>query len=194
MTIPPENYLFRKNEVSKELYIIDHGSVELTDDDESGGEAVQQVLERGMMVGELGFLFGMRQTMHARTPSGSPSTVFGLDKNDFQQLSKLYPDSEEQMSKNMLEYWGGGMSVGGALPSARVSARASARASARMSARGSAAGVPGAPEASNTDARSPGGRSSADGSGFGDVREMLNCARLKKHKERVSQLIEAAAL
>lgn len=75
------------------------------EDDETAGEVVSDTLEQGMLVGELGFFFGMRQTMHARTPSGNPSTLFGLDKNDYQQLAKLYPDAEEHITRNILEFW-----------------------------------------------------------------------------------------
>lgn len=91
--------------MSKDLYIIARGSVELLTEDEDAGEVVSDTLEQGMLVGELGFFFGMRQTMHARTPSGNPSTLFGMDKNDYQQLAKLYFDAEEQITRNILEFW-----------------------------------------------------------------------------------------
>lgn len=190
VTVPPENYLFRKNEISKDLYIIARGSVELREDDEVEGEVVHETLERGRIVGELGFFFGMRQTMHARTSLGSPSTMFGLDKSEYQQLAKLYQDAEEQISRNILDCWGGSVTSrssgrSNGWQSAKASAKASARASARMSTRGTARGQQSSKNGTDIE---------KEDNGMGVIWRMLTVARQKKHAEKIGQVVEAASL
>ncbi|GMH33513.1 hypothetical protein BSKO_01347 [Bryopsis sp. KO-2023] len=177
VTVPPENYLFRMNEVGKELYIIAKGCVEMTNDDEVEGEVVLETLEHGMVVGELGFFFGMRHTMHAKVAFGHPSTLFGLDKNDYQQLAKLYPEAEEQILRNILEFWDG----------AGKSSRGSMSAREVQSAHG---------QKSNRGSAMRSGRGQDNGSSnetINAIRAMLKVARQKKHNERVVCLISAAA-
>ena len=57
------------------------------------------------VVGEMGFFFGLRHSTQARAPSHSPATLFALPKADFSQLVKLYPDQEEQITKNIIASW-----------------------------------------------------------------------------------------
>ena len=59
----------------------------------------------GEVAGEFAFFFGMRQTMNARTPHSMPTTLFALQQADFNQLAKLYPEDEEQITKNILRSW-----------------------------------------------------------------------------------------
>ena len=57
------------------------------------------------VVGEMGFFFGMRYITHAKAAPSGPVTLFALPKTDFSQLTKLYPDQEEQITKNILQSW-----------------------------------------------------------------------------------------
>ena len=53
----------------------------------------------------MGFFFGMRYITHAKAAPSGPVTLFALPKTDFSQLIKLYPDQEEQITKNILQSW-----------------------------------------------------------------------------------------
>lgn len=60
-TVPPENVIFMVNELTKELYIVAKGAVELVSEaGDAGDEEVTEVRRPGNVVGELGFFFGMR--------------------------------------------------------------------------------------------------------------------------------------
>jgi hypothetical protein len=47
---------------------------------------VEAVLSKGDIFGEVSFLFGMRQTSHARTPHNMTATLFTLPKPDYTQV------------------------------------------------------------------------------------------------------------
>lgn len=53
----------------------------------------------------MGFFFGMRYITHARASSTTAVTLFALPKAEYAQLVKLYPDQEEQITKNILASW-----------------------------------------------------------------------------------------
>ncbi|KAK9811376.1 hypothetical protein WJX72_002779 [[Myrmecia] bisecta] len=105
VSLSPDSYVFRTNDVSRELYIIASGAVELRVEHEVQGETVESLRSAGQVVGEMGFFFGMRHITHARVPSSCPVTLFALRKADYSQLVKLYPDQEEQITKNILQGW-----------------------------------------------------------------------------------------
>lgn len=45
--VPPDNYLFRMNDVSREMYIVAGGLIEKTIDDSERGEVVESVRKAG---------------------------------------------------------------------------------------------------------------------------------------------------
>ncbi|KAK9861698.1 hypothetical protein WJX84_004552 [Apatococcus fuscideae] len=106
VNIAPDNVLFRANEVSRELYIIASGMMQLLVESDDAGVVVENVRSAGQVVGEMGFFFGMRYITHAKAAPSGPATLFALPKADFSQLIKLYPDQEEQITKNILQSWG----------------------------------------------------------------------------------------
>eukprot|EP00854_Cymbomonas_tetramitiformis_P004787 gene4787-5854_t len=105
-TILPEVHIFRVNEVTREMYIIISGCVELTTTPPGEDvEVVDSIVQEGQVFGEVGFLFGMRQTTNARTTSGINTVLLTLQKADFTQLTKLYPEEEEMITKAVLNQW-----------------------------------------------------------------------------------------
>ncbi|KAK9848396.1 hypothetical protein WJX84_008432 [Apatococcus fuscideae] len=72
---------------------------------DDAGLIVENVRSAGQVVGEMGFFFGMRYITHAKAAPSGPVTLFALPKTDFSQLIKLYPDQEEQITKNILQSW-----------------------------------------------------------------------------------------
>eukprot|EP00854_Cymbomonas_tetramitiformis_P001692 gene1692-2347_t len=68
-------------------------------------QTVDAVVSAGQVFGEVSFLFGLRQTMNARTGVGSTATVFALHKSDFSQMIKLFPDEGELINKAVLATW-----------------------------------------------------------------------------------------
>ncbi|KAK3251424.1 hypothetical protein CYMTET_39234 [Cymbomonas tetramitiformis] len=102
---PPETYIYNVQDVSREMYILNSGTVELTSTkSEEEGEMVETVIQPGQVFGEVSFLFGMRQTTNARTTQGLAVT-FTLLKADFTQMVKLYQDEEENIVKVILNSW-----------------------------------------------------------------------------------------
>ena len=96
--ISPEQYIFQTNEVSKMLYIVSAGRVEQTivQDDE---EVVESARGPAELVGEVGFFFGVRQSCNARAAAGGVCQLFTLLRTDYQQVAKLFPDEDEQVTR-----------------------------------------------------------------------------------------------
>ena len=67
-----------------------------------GGDNVISIRQRGELCGELSFFFGIRQNTNARTSSTSTASFFCLPKEDYLQLLKLYPQEEENLTRNAL--------------------------------------------------------------------------------------------
>ncbi|KAK3266381.1 hypothetical protein CYMTET_24987 [Cymbomonas tetramitiformis] len=103
-TFPPETYIYHVNQVSREMYILSSGLVELTTKTEADGETVNTVITPGRVIGEVSFLFGMRQTTNART-GAMLCIAFTLLKAAFSQMIKLYPEEEEHIIKLVLTSW-----------------------------------------------------------------------------------------
>ncbi|KAL3159544.1 hypothetical protein ABBQ38_009960 [Trebouxia sp. C0009 RCD-2024] len=105
VNLSPDSYLYRMNDVSRELYIVAGGAVELLIEQDDQLDFVESSRSAGQVVGEMGFFFGMRHITHARAHSRRPTTLFALQKADYSQLVKLYPDQEEQITRNILASW-----------------------------------------------------------------------------------------
>ncbi|KAK3285457.1 hypothetical protein CYMTET_6939 [Cymbomonas tetramitiformis] len=167
----PETYIYRVNDVSREMYIINKGNVELTSTHgEEEPETVDAVVSAGQVFGEVSFLFGLRQTMNARTGVGSTATVFALHKSDFSQMIKLFPDEGELINKAVLATWEEQYIEG------------------RTSKSGDGASSVGGSEMSMG--------SLIDDSALDDmhtVKKVLDIAKDKKKKEKIVSLVDAAS-
>jgi len=98
-----DQYLYRVNEISKEIFLISSGILELTVENVvEGGDSVTSIRQRGELCGELSFFFGIRQSTNARTSSTSTASFFCLAKEDYLQLLKLYPEEEDNLTRNAL--------------------------------------------------------------------------------------------
>lgn len=92
VNLSPDSYLYRMNDVSRELYIVAGGMVDLLIEQDDQPNFTESTRSAGQVVGEMGFFFGMRHITHARAHSSLPTTLFALPKADYNQLVKLYPD------------------------------------------------------------------------------------------------------
>ena len=92
VNLSPDSYLYRMNDVSRELYIVAGGMVDLLIEQDDQPNLTESTRSAGQVVGEMGFFFGMRHITHARAHSSMPTTLFALPKADYNQLVKLYPD------------------------------------------------------------------------------------------------------
>ena len=180
-----DQYLYRVNEVSRELFIVSAGIVELTVENVvDGGDSIISIRQRGELCGELSFFFGIRQNTNARTSSTSTASFFCLPKEDYLQLLKLYPQEEENLTRNALaafdDFSGG--------KDGQSSYASSAFDKGSKSGGSSAAGS----EASSATALA----SNVDTNALDDiatVRKVLNIARQKKLNEKIVCMVTAAA-
>ena len=180
-----DQYLYRVNEVSRELFIISSGFVELTVENViEGGDNVISIRQRGELCGELSFFFGIRQNTNARTSSTSTASFFCLPKEDYLQLLKLYPQEEENLTRNALaafDDFSNGKDGTSSYASSTYSSEQGLRAGS------SAAGS----EASSTALASNVDTNALDD--IATVRKVLNVARQKKLNEKIVSVITAAA-
>merc|ERR1719502_133576 len=99
--LSPGFFCFRKGEISRNLYIIAGGSVELIM--QSGeDEFIEKILGDGEVAGEIPFFFNIRQMYSGRVMQGQFVRAFILSKEDYRTLIKLYPQEEEVISHNAL--------------------------------------------------------------------------------------------
>ena len=185
-----DQYLYRVNEVSRELFIISSGIVELTVENMvDGGDNVISIRQRGELCGELSFFFGIRQNTNARTSSSSVATFFCLPKEDYLQLLKLYPQEEENLTRNALAAFDD-FSYGRDGTSSYASSSYSSEAGKRKMFGG------GGSSAAGSEASSTALASNVDTNALDDiatVRKVLNVARQKKLNEKIVSLVTAAA-
>ena len=164
----PEVYIYLTNEVSRELYLVAQGSVELTTQQEDGDDLVAATRHVGEAVGELAFFFGIRHPTNARASSHGMLMVFVLRREDYQQLAKLFPDEDEKVTRNALSTVDG------------VETRSRA----------------GTSEAGASMASSRPSNSVVDASAIDDintVRQVLEVAKRKKRIERIVNMVSCAA-
>jgi len=100
-TFSPEEYIFRCNEISREMYFVVSGYVENLNETEDG-EVLDSLMKRGDPCGDLSFFFGIRQIYTARVQAAGSATLFKLQKREFAELLKLYPDEEHIIAFNAL--------------------------------------------------------------------------------------------
>jgi ankyrin repeat protein len=181
-----DQYLYRVNEVSRELFIISAGIVELTVENVvEGGDNVISIRQRGELCGELSFFFGIRQNTNARTSSTSTASFFCLPKEDYLQLLKLYPQEEENLTRNALAAFDDFSSGKDGQSSYASSTYSSEQGGSKTA--GSAQGS----EASSTALASNVDTNALDD--IATVRKVLNVARQKKLNEKIVSLVTAAA-
>ena len=149
-----------------------------------GGDNVISIRQRGELCGELSFFFGIRQNTNARTSSTSTASFFCLPKEDYLQLLKLYPQEEENLTRNALaafDDFSGGKDGQSSYASSTYSSEQGLKAGS------SAAGS----EASSTALASNVDTNALDD--IATVRKVLNVARQKKLNEKIVSLVTAAA-
>lgn len=180
-----DQYLYRVNEVSRELFIISAGIVELTVENAmDGGDNVISIRQRGELCGELSFFFGIRQNTNARTSSSSTASFFCLPKEDYLQLLKLYPEEEENLTRNALAAFDD------------FSSGKDGQSSYASSAYSGDQGIKAGSSAAGSEASSAALASNVDTNALDDiatVRKVLNVARQKKLNEKIVSLVTAAA-
>jgi cyclic nucleotide gated channel alpha 3 len=92
----PGDYVCRKGDIGKEMYIIKHGKLEVVTDD---GKYILGVLTDGGYFGEISVLnlsgFGNRRTANVR--SVGYSELFSLSKTDLLEALTEYPDAKQAL-------------------------------------------------------------------------------------------------
>eukprot|EP00276_Gloeochaete_wittrockiana_P006654 CAMPEP_0184653036 /NCGR_PEP_ID=MMETSP0308-20130426/10765_1 /TAXON_ID=38269 /ORGANISM="Gloeochaete witrockiana, Strain SAG 46.84" /LENGTH=593 /DNA_ID=CAMNT_0027088287 /DNA_START=369 /DNA_END=2150 /DNA_ORIENTATION=- len=110
----PKQSILHEDDVSREFYLIANGTVELLSSadrsytakamgmDGKGMDVLpNRVLGRGEVVGELAFLFNIRQTQSAR--AASHCTLYSIDKDAYDKLCREYPSDADRVRKNALK-------------------------------------------------------------------------------------------
>ena len=175
---PPETYLYRVNEMARELFIVAAGYVDIcvADPEAEGGDLVTESCGPGAAVGSLAFFFGIRHTTSARSP-GRPAQLFVLSREAYLDLAKLAPADEEAVVQNVLSMFdrrdGGGGGGGSQSAAGDKSVYSSATSASMKSA------------ASSVDAGAL--------DGIDTIRRVLDLAKKKKLNERVVSVVAAAA-
>jgi hypothetical protein len=103
-TVEPETFLFRAGDVSKELFVIDAGLVELFYDADAEQNKQQEaggtMLEDGDVVGDLPFVFRMRHFQSARTAGKADTALFTLTIERYNALAKMFPVQADLIMDN----------------------------------------------------------------------------------------------
>jgi CRP-like cAMP-binding protein len=100
ISVPANNYIFRKGDAADGLYLITDGHVQILDQQEDN---VLAILSAGESFGEMALLTGEPRYASART--GSPVSLLKIDKSQFSSLLKVSPylkQSIEQLNSKRL--------------------------------------------------------------------------------------------
>ncbi|GMH51011.1 hypothetical protein TrST_g8567 [Triparma strigata] len=102
-TIAPSNYIFEMNDNCKTLYILSFGELRiLTFDPEEQTMVPVEVMSPGAVAGEMEFFFGLRHQTSCETLSNGVARLFTLSRDEYNNLTKLYPNDEDIINKNIL--------------------------------------------------------------------------------------------
>lgn len=96
----PHQYIFKTNEVAREMYFIFSGSVDRLIEIQGAPTVVDGHSRAGNCLGELSFFFQMRHLYSARTTT--EVVVYVLAHPQFQSVLHLYPEDEETVASNAL--------------------------------------------------------------------------------------------
>jgi len=84
------------------MYFVVQGHVEVLNEMGDGAEVLDSVCKPGDSCGDLSFFFGMRHINTCRVQTSAAATLFTLQKYNFTQLLKLYPEEEHIVARNAL--------------------------------------------------------------------------------------------
>eukprot|EP00741_Cyanophora_paradoxa_P005286 tig00000870_g5125.t1 len=101
-TLMPHSWIFRRNDLSQNLYFIASGVVDVVAVDAVTRAEARRELSAGACLGDLAFFFGLRQTSSARVSATGHCTLYVLSRRDFQSLISHYQDEEERIFKRVL--------------------------------------------------------------------------------------------
>lgn len=87
--------IYRQGDPAKAVYQVLSGRVRMRAISRDGRELLYQHMEPGDCFGELGLVDG--EPCHHAADAASPTTLLKLDRDDFLELRKIYPEIDQQL-------------------------------------------------------------------------------------------------
>eukprot|EP00736_Rhodelphis_marinus_P008001 Rmarinus@m.3149 len=106
MYLMPTETLAQIGDMSRELYFVANGVIDVVDEDGQIVESISSDRERDPIVGTLSFFVGIPQQHMFRASSISDVTVLVLPAEDYEALSNTYPDEHESLLNCVLAEFG----------------------------------------------------------------------------------------
>ncbi|KAG8466681.1 hypothetical protein KFE25_008060 [Diacronema lutheri] len=100
--------VFRLNEVSETIYFLKSGIVEswvTVEIDGAREEETRHVSQPGETIGDVAFLFNLRQAFNARMSRRTAGVLLELSRSEFQTIVSLFPEQDEIIARNAVREW-----------------------------------------------------------------------------------------